>query len=265
MFGCLRLYQHEQLWLAQRVWGNQPHLLLLHGFIANSAWWTWLVQSMGVSAIANDFSGMGWSGWRDEYGLDVHVQEALSAINNDLIIVGHSYGGLCAYLAAQKSDKVKGVVMIDPPTAVWMRGYEGTRKFVRRHHRTLKDLSEVYDSFRLVPAQPAPEDSIMKPLARHSVRRVAGGYQWHFDPNINNFLTVADKNIFHDPCPVPLLYICAEKSPKYLQEGYDALRLANPHMARANVDAYHGLLVEKPDVCGQLIRRWVEENQLGSL
>ncbi len=53
-----------------------------------------------------------------------------------------------------------------------------------RNPKTYATLEEALEHFHLVPPQPCENNFIVRHIARHSLRRVDGRWQWKFDPRI---------------------------------------------------------------------------------
>ena len=105
----------------QEAGEGKPALLFIHGLSPHSDCWRDQINyfSKDYQVIAVDLPGFGKSGqnrteWTmDSYGDD--VESILSKLNlDDVILVGHSMGGLVALTAATKiPDKLRCVVLVD--------------------------------------------------------------------------------------------------------------------------------------------------------
>ena len=95
--------------LAYERHGDGPPLLLLHGSSVTGRSWAPLAQSLGssFSLVVPDRRGRGDSGDGDEYSLDREIEDlqALAgAVDGDLQVFGHSFGGLVTLAAADTID-----------------------------------------------------------------------------------------------------------------------------------------------------------------
>lgn len=100
-----------------------PVVVLLHALAGNSSTWSRLTRALvshGYRVIAPDLRGHGRSAWTGDYRLDsvqrdvVGVLDALDIAEFDLI--GHSLGGhIAALLAGRRPDRVRKLVLEDPP------------------------------------------------------------------------------------------------------------------------------------------------------
>jgi N-formylmaleamate deformylase len=108
--------------------GQKPPLLLLHGFqIAGIAWLrTAKALEAEYDVIMPDFRGHGYSNASaQDFSLERCTQDTAELITKlGLVkpaVIGHSFGAeIAGRLAAEHSDLVKSVVLIDPPMRVFV-------------------------------------------------------------------------------------------------------------------------------------------------
>jgi abhydrolase domain-containing protein 6 len=107
--------------------GRGPFLVLLHGIGADLQCWQRLVPLLkkDFTVIALDLPGFGQSSKirGERYGLDdqtKRLNDFLGALDiREAYVVGNSMGGnLALWLAIQREERVKGVVVIAPPSHV---------------------------------------------------------------------------------------------------------------------------------------------------
>ncbi len=185
-------------------WGDKknPGLLLCHGNGAHAYWWSFiapfLARQYNVAALT--FSGMGDSGWREQYSLEIFAQEQLSVMEHagmfacpePPIIVAHSFGGFVTMLAgALFGDRLAGTVIVDSP--VNPPGHEGgPHRGLIRPNRIYPTLNEALGRFRLAPEQPCDNHYLIDFVGRRSIKQVEGGYTWKFDPRIWQRFTIGN-------------------------------------------------------------------------
>lgn len=185
-------------------WGDRskPGLLLVHGNGAHARWWSFiapfLAQEYSVAAI--DISGMGESGWREKYSIEVFAEEQMAVCEDagffqneePPIIVGHSFGGFITILTgAIHGERLAGTVIVDSPVNPPERpGGPPNREF--RPHRIYPTIEEAMGRFRLAPPQPCENLYIVDYIARHSLKPVEGGWTWKFDPAIWQRFDIGD-------------------------------------------------------------------------
>ena len=103
--------------LAYRETGAGSALFLLHGMNGSSRSWAYLFRALGSSfrVVAWDAPGFGASDVFGD-GIEDYVDAAKALLNalrvNDVIVVGHSMGGLvAAQLAADRDTSTAGLVL----------------------------------------------------------------------------------------------------------------------------------------------------------
>lgn len=177
-------------------WGkrDKPGLLLIHGNGAHAYWWSFIAPFLAreYNVAAMDLSGMGDSQPRERYTMELFVEEEL-AVARDAgmfdheeppVFVAHSFGGFATIMAgALHGDKLAGTVIVDSPVHPPDRPH-GPPHRESRPHRVYPTLAEALARFRLAPEQPCENDYIVDFIARRSLKKVAGGWTWKFDPSI---------------------------------------------------------------------------------
>jgi len=197
-FGALDVAGAEIVW--QR-WGEStkaPGVILVHGGVAHMNWWDFIGPALAkrrrVTAVT--LSGMGDSGWRDEYHMSVYADEVMAAAKASglmedgakPIVIGHSFGGFVTMETARRyGEDIAGAVILDSP----IRPPEEQRRSAppKRGGRTYKDLPEALARFRLLPDQDCDNPFLVDHIARNSLKCVtddAGerGWVWKFDPHL---------------------------------------------------------------------------------
>lgn len=190
-------------------WGDRskPGLLLVHGNGAHARWWSFIAPFLAheYSVAAIDVSGMGDSGWREKYSIEVFAEEQMAVCEDagffkneePPIIVGHSFGGFITILTgAIHGERLAGTVIVDSPVNPPERpGGPPDRAF--RPHRIYSTIDEAIGRFRLAPPQPCENLYIVDYIARHSLKQVAmpeggSGWTWKFDPAIWQRFDIGD-------------------------------------------------------------------------
>ena len=178
-----------------RTWGepSKPPMLLIHGMNAHSRWWDFIApQLMDEYRIAAmDLSGMGDSDYRYAYDAEIYAREIVgvcddAGIGNDVVVVGHSFGGMMAAKAAKAfPERFGALVLVDsgiraPDEPVPAEGpvMGGGRAKVYPN----REVAE--ERFRLFPPQTCANRYILTYIARHSLMRVNGGWAWKFDEEL---------------------------------------------------------------------------------
>jgi pimeloyl-ACP methyl ester carboxylesterase len=185
-------------------WGDRkrPGLLLVHGNAAHAYWWSFIAPFLArdYNVAAMDLSGMGDSGWRADYSMDVFVTEQLGvcedagmfAAEEPPIIVAHSFGGFVTMLTgALHGDKLGGTVIVDSPVNPPDRP-GGPPKRVIKPHKIYPDMAAALARFRLMPPQSCDNLYIVDWVGRHSLKAAQGGFTWKFDPAIWQRFSIGD-------------------------------------------------------------------------
>lgn len=99
--------------------GEGPPLVLVHGTTADHARWepvrSALEEQFTVYAI--DRRGVGESGDSDEYALEREVEDVVAVVDvieEPAVLLGHSYGALCALEAALRTGELRALVPYEP-------------------------------------------------------------------------------------------------------------------------------------------------------
>jgi pimeloyl-ACP methyl ester carboxylesterase len=102
------------------VFGEGPPLLVIHGTTADHRRWAEVRDGFGESFRVHlmDRRGRGLSGDGDgAYALEREVEDihaVLDAIGGEVLVLAHSYGGLCMLEAAVDSDRVGRLLVYEP-------------------------------------------------------------------------------------------------------------------------------------------------------
>lgn len=185
-------------------WGDRarPGLLLVHGNAAHAYWWSFIAPFLArdYNVAAMDLSGMGDSDWRPAYSMELFVQEQLAvcedagmfAPSEPPIIVAHSFGGFVTILTrALYGKRLAGTVIVDSPVNPPGRpGGPPRREF--RPHNVYPTLAAALARFRLMPPQTSENLFLVDWVARHSLKKVEGGFSWKFDPKIWQDFSIGD-------------------------------------------------------------------------
>lgn len=185
-------------------WGDRskPGLILSHGNGAHAHWWSFiapfLAQEYSVAAVC--FSGMGDSGYRENYSLEHYAREQIAVCEHSgmfvgeepPIIIAHSFGGFATMVTgALYGDRLAGVIIVDSPINPDREAGPPPRS--GRPHRVYATLEEALARFRLAPPQTCDNAYIVDYIARHSLKEVAGGWTWKFDPQIWKRFEIGDR------------------------------------------------------------------------
>lgn len=202
--------------ISYRVWGTagDPCVVLVHGGAAHAGWWDHVAPhlSNGHRVVAIDLSGHGESDHRAEYSLDIWAREVIEVAEQEggdhPLVFGHSMGGFVALTAGIRyGTGLGGVAAIDSPVRetsaeakAWIA--EGAKL---PGHKPRASRDEIIARFRTLPADESSLEYVRRHVAAASVREMADGWIWKFDPNIFFHTRMEPQDLAETPCPVALI------------------------------------------------------------
>jgi pimeloyl-ACP methyl ester carboxylesterase len=186
------------------TWGEvgNPGIALIHGSNAHLEWWRFVAPFLAdqFRVVALDSSGNGDSGWREKYtgellAAEVHAVCQAAELGPRPVIAGHSFGGFTALETGHyHGDSLGGIIFLDftvaPPEQYLEWGMRADREGVvaSRGTRVYEDKAVALGRFRYVPEQPVIHRQVFDYIAGKSLREVAGGWTWKFDPGLFDHL-----------------------------------------------------------------------------
>ena len=252
--GHLKSGDHTTHYLEWGDSSNPRVMLLLHGFLGHAHWWDfvapWFAHEYRVIAI--DFGGMGDSGPKPKYSSASFVGEVGALLqmlgSNSVTLVGHSFGGRIAVLAAdQYPQYLKRALVVDSKIGF---GNRPVRPSMPRVKKLYPDFETACNHFRLVPDEPPLLPRIMRHLAAHSVKRQGDAFVWKFDEALMGGVAREDihEGDLFAKIAMPVDFICGEFSvvvPKDLAARIGAA-LCNGRGPIVIPSAYHHVPVDRP-------------------
>ena len=242
------------------LWRNpgKPGLLLVHGNSGSAYWWSFLAPFLArdyqVAAVC--LSGMGDSGWRQQYSLEAYADEFLAvaadaALGPQPVIVGHSFGALLTLYAAHlHAEKLGGIVLVD----FAVRPVEKFAAWINA--RTRPHPSKIYPDretalarFRLEPPQPCANQFLFDHIARHSLTQADGGWRWKFDPFLfSEFDRVRDYAAIYPAIACPVGVIRGMLSERFTDDELEFMRaLTDDRVPVIEIpEAHHHIMLDQP-------------------
>ena len=245
-------------------WGERgaPGILFAHGFAANADWWRAIAGPLamgGYRTAALSFSGMGQSGWRDDYSLDLFAAELEEASRkaglDDAgvapLLVAHSFGGYPAIVSASANpDQWRALALVDSRANDSLAQMSAPEE--RVEPRIVSDRDELVSRFRLMPDQPCRQPRLLDEVMQHSVRRLEKdgeeGWSWATDPNLFPGFSGRSITSLVSAMPCPLAYIHGEDSYIKRDGMLEGIRTNFPPGTPVVVipDAGHHVILDQP-------------------
>jgi pimeloyl-ACP methyl ester carboxylesterase len=243
-------------------------LVLVHGTSASRSRWEPVLPSLErrFTVYAMDRRGRGSSGDAQEYSLEREIEDVESvvqAVGEPLVLLGHSWGGICALEASGSgriTDALEGLILYEPPIPVGTEIYppgvldrlaalleSGEREAV-----VTTFLAEVVrvpaDQLELMRAEPVWADRV---AAAHTlVREVRADDEYRFEPDRWRQLDL------------PTLLLLGGDSPPFFGAAIEALHSALPNGAlRVMPGQQHAAMDTGPELFVHEVVRFVEAMQ----
>lgn len=236
--------------------GAQPGktILLCHG--AWSGGWSWrkmqpLMQAAGYRLVAPTYTGLGERAHlaNPSIDLETHIQDILNVIHyedlHDVVLLGHSYGGMVATGVADRSrERIAQVIYLD---AFVPRGGQSLFDLNPGGRERMRELAASGDGWRVPPMTPPP-DTAPADLAWLNPRRI--------DMPVKCF--EAKLHLQHDEPTLPRSYIyCARLGPADTFGQFAQRAKAEPGWRYFELDASHAPNVTAPEALMQVLREIV--------
>ena len=214
------------------VWrsGAGKPLLLVHGTTADHSRWAPVLAAFEAhhSVLTMDRRGRGRSGDSAEYELAREFEDVASVVEwagDDVCVLGHSYGGICALeAAAGLTDRVTKLVLYEPPM-----GFVASPPHVVQKLETLLSAGErdelVACFMREVAAVPPDQVELLRSLPAWQARIAAADTIPREE--LANRTYVFDPSRFRD-VHVPTLFLLGGDSPEPFVQACRGVEAALP-------------------------------------
>lgn len=251
-----------------RTWGDgsaslaevtaKRPMLLIHGMNAHSRWWDFIAPQLTdeYRVAAMDLTGMGDSDYRYGYDPDTYGKEIVAVCDaagfgNEVIVVGHSFGGMMAAKAANVyPDRFGSLILVDSgirhpdepvPDGPMMGGGRA---------KAYPDRATAEARFRLFPPQPCANEYILTYIAKQSLMRLDGGaWAWKFDEELPLTLKGGERQPEdYTGLTLPVGIIYGENSSSFTKSTLDytvELIPGDVEVARID-DAQHHVFLDQP-------------------
>jgi pimeloyl-ACP methyl ester carboxylesterase len=259
--------------LHYREWGDagSPGVLLLHGLTGNAWEWDPIAAALAdrFHVLAVDQRGHGASAWASDYAADHMVTDISATIQalglERVSVVGHSMGGINAYLcAALHPDLVDRLVIVDiGPESITAEAAEYWDEALRGAvEATYADVDEALAEWLAV--NPRAREPELRYFVVHNLRQDAGGrWAWRFDADhLSSFIDSAPSAVAQwtalrrVACPTLVIrgaeseVLSAETASRMTQELSQGSLVEIPNGA-------HDLTVEQPEALAANVLRFL--------
>jgi pimeloyl-ACP methyl ester carboxylesterase len=243
--------------------GSGRPLVAVHGTTADHTRWATVLPALEshFTVYAMDRRGRGGSGDAEHYAIEREFEDvaaAVDGIGEPVILLGHSFGGLCSLEASLRTANVQRLILYEPPIPIGIEIY--TPGLIDRLQALLDAgdreallttfMSEVVrvppDQLEFLRSLPAWEARL---AAAHTlVRETRVDEKYRFQPERwRGFDT-------------PTLLLLGGESPPFLTQATEALHTALPHSKlRVMPEQQHAAMDTAPDLFVEEILRFAGE------
>ena len=273
-------FQHDGVSLAYDESGATGHVsvVLLHGLSSARSTWRPLVPELTARhrVFTLDHRGHGESSHApDTYVMDHYGRDAVAfcedVVREPAVLVGHSLGGVVAfYVAQQRPDLVRGVLLEDPPLylgdADEPSGVAAFFPAVRQMLRTMREQkAPITEYLRTLEAAPALSGagSMADALGREGAMAFAEAWS-RLDPEV--FTPAIDGGALSgvDPskpleCPAVVLRADPARGAAFTEHDEERFLAANTHASVVLAEgASHAIHDEQPDLVRRELTRFLD-------
>ncbi|MCE2406469.1 MAG: alpha/beta hydrolase [Pseudomonadales bacterium] len=255
--------------VAYQTWGNhdgKPGVLLIHGMNAHKHWWDFIAPQLlpDYYVVAMDLTGMGDSDFRYEYDSDTYAAEIVAVsdaagLDEQVVLVGHSFGGrMATKVASVRADRLGALVLVDsgirhpdePEPDYPVMGGGRAKVYPSREAAEAR--------FRLFPPQPCDNEYLLTYIARKSLLYLDGSWGWKFDEELPLVLKNAEatpEDFTGLQLPVGLIYGANSLSFTEETRSYVASLVPNLVTTERIEDAQHHVFLDQPLAFVAALRR----------
>ncbi len=105
--------------IAYRAEGDGDPIVFVHGAVTSGIDWLLVMPMLRdrFRVVIMDRRGRGESGDGPGYAIEREAEDVLAVLDatDAAMLVGHSYGAMCSILAAEQTDRLRRLVLYEPP------------------------------------------------------------------------------------------------------------------------------------------------------
>jgi pimeloyl-ACP methyl ester carboxylesterase len=115
-----KVFSNDGTPIAYNRSGQGPTLILVHGTSVDHTCWSRVQGPLGAKStlFLIDRRGRGESGDNDSYQIEREFEDIAAVANSitgSVVLLGHSFGGICALEATLKINRLRGLILYEPP------------------------------------------------------------------------------------------------------------------------------------------------------
>lgn len=211
--------------------GHGPPLVLVHGTAADHTRWAPILATLEQSftVYAMDRRGRGASGDSAVYAIEREFDDVaalVDSIGEPVALLGHSYGALCSLEAGLRTDRVRTLLLYEPPIPAGLPIYEpGSIERIQALLDSGDKAGTVATFFATIAHMPDSELAMLQSLPNWAARVAAA----HTIPRELR----ADEGYRFDAArfeafEAPTLLLLGGASPPFFKAAIDAVHAALP-------------------------------------
>jgi pimeloyl-ACP methyl ester carboxylesterase len=239
--------------------GDGPPLVLLHGTGWDHLYWSHLLPAFSsfMTVHAVDRRGRGQSGDADRYAIDREVEDVLAIINasrEPVHLLGHSWGAILALDVALRTDRVRSLVLYEPPFSV---GKERVPDDLADRLEVLLAAGDA-EAVLVTFLQEGPRYSPDQIEAQRTRRDWA--YRFSFAHTLPREIRSVQEYVFNrgrfEELQLPTLLLLGSESPALFQQAIEALHMALPRSEVVVLQGqHHNAITSAPELfAGEVVR-----------
>ena len=244
-------------------------MLCVHGGAAHAHWFDFVAPGLTPDhhVRALDLRGHGDSAWAapHTYSFKFYAEDVNAFLErldlNDVVLIGHSMGGMISLLhAATHPGRVGRLVIVDSIMLMPMDRVSKMREFGARPAKGYASQDELIARYRLEPAESqmaAPE--VIHRMATHSGRQdAAGRWQHKADRRVYANFQQLDGVPLWEKVKIPALVIKGERSTRFTPDVLAEVRARAPQVQFAEVPASdHHIMLDNPQGFVDVVQKFL--------